>query len=99
MGSSRNLSSKLFIPHPTEPNCSIVGILEQAEADRPTQGRKLALVRFLYDYMAVNFGNCYPDSMTNVLCLIDFAWSCGVRPSSTTYRRTFGLERTRQSQH
>ncbi|GLB38189.1 putative ectomycorrhiza-regulated esterase [Lyophyllum shimeji] len=38
------VTTKLYIPHPTEPNCSIVGILEQLAPLNPTMGRKLALV-------------------------------------------------------
>jgi len=43
MADSRS-SSKLFIPHPGEKNCSIVGILEQLSPSSPTQGRRIALI-------------------------------------------------------
>lgn len=39
-------SSKHHIPHPDVSSCSIVGILEQHEPSQPTQGRKVALVRY-----------------------------------------------------
>ena len=37
-------STRLAIPHPNEPGCEIIGILEQVEPDEPTQGRKIALI-------------------------------------------------------
>jgi len=37
-------TTKLFIPHPHEENCSIAGVLEQLAPDQPTQGRKIALI-------------------------------------------------------
>ncbi|KAF8644399.1 hypothetical protein AX16_008460 [Volvariella volvacea WC 439] len=37
-------STKLSIPHPDEPNCAIVGILEQLSPEQPTQARKIALI-------------------------------------------------------
>jgi len=37
-------STKLIISHPDEPNCSIVGILEQLTPRQSTQGRKIALI-------------------------------------------------------
>ncbi|KAG6335616.1 hypothetical protein ID866_3473 [Astraeus odoratus] len=36
-------STKLYIPQPAE-NCTLVGILEQLEPHKPTQGRKIALI-------------------------------------------------------
>ncbi|KAG6849683.1 hypothetical protein H0H93_006301 [Arthromyces matolae] len=36
-------STKLRIPHPDEPECEIVGILEQHCPSTSTEGRKLAL--------------------------------------------------------
>ncbi|TFK39083.1 ectomycorrhiza-regulated esterase [Crucibulum laeve] len=42
------LSKKLYIPHPEEPNRSIVGILEQLSPRQSTQGRKIALVHFAW---------------------------------------------------
>ncbi|KAF8158490.1 ectomycorrhiza-regulated esterase [Crassisporium funariophilum] len=37
-------STKLFIQHPAEPECKLVGILEQLAPGEPTQGRKIALI-------------------------------------------------------
>jgi len=37
-------STKLFIPHPIEANCTIVGILEQLAPEQTTKGRKIALI-------------------------------------------------------
>ncbi|KAF8192177.1 ectomycorrhiza-regulated esterase [Pholiota molesta] len=37
-------STKLYIQHPTEPDIKLVGILEQLEPSKPTQGRKIALI-------------------------------------------------------
>ncbi|KAF9063281.1 Alpha/Beta hydrolase protein [Rhodocollybia butyracea] len=42
---SDRVSTKLYIPHPTDTNnCSIVGILEQLTEAKPCPGRKLALI-------------------------------------------------------
>ncbi|TEB22765.1 ectomycorrhiza-regulated esterase [Coprinellus micaceus] len=38
------VSTKLSIPHPNEPGCNLVGILEQLSQMEPTQGRKIALI-------------------------------------------------------
>ncbi|KAG5637882.1 hypothetical protein H0H81_002845 [Sphagnurus paluster] len=38
------LSTKLHIPHTKEPNCSIVGVLEQISPSSDSKGRKLALI-------------------------------------------------------
>ncbi|KAJ7166450.1 Alpha/Beta hydrolase protein [Mycena crocata] len=37
-------SAKVLIPHPNEPNCSIVGVLERLGVEESTQGRKIALI-------------------------------------------------------
>ncbi|KAK0459971.1 Alpha/Beta hydrolase protein [Desarmillaria tabescens] len=44
MAASQRTATKISIPHPIEPNCSIVGILEQLTPDQPTNGRKIALI-------------------------------------------------------
>ncbi|KAF9046375.1 ectomycorrhiza-regulated esterase [Panaeolus papilionaceus] len=44
MSVESRLSTKLFIPHPQEQGCNIVGILEQLTPSQPTQGRKIALI-------------------------------------------------------
>ncbi|RDB18938.1 hypothetical protein Hypma_014332 [Hypsizygus marmoreus] len=44
MRTDSRASTKLYIPHPTEPGCFIVGILEQLSPTSPTHGRKLALI-------------------------------------------------------
>ncbi|KAG5353895.1 hypothetical protein C0989_000138 [Termitomyces sp. Mn162] len=44
MSNNTTTSTKLRIPHPAEPDCAIVGILEQHSPSSPTQGRKLALI-------------------------------------------------------
>ncbi|KAK0201542.1 Alpha/Beta hydrolase protein [Desarmillaria ectypa] len=44
MAASQRTSTKISISHPTEPNCSIVGILEQLTPDQPTDGKKIALI-------------------------------------------------------
>ena len=36
-------STKLYIPQPAE-DCVLVGVLEQLEPNKPTHGRKIALV-------------------------------------------------------
>ncbi|KIK69974.1 hypothetical protein GYMLUDRAFT_34375 [Collybiopsis luxurians FD-317 M1] len=41
---SSHFSTKLFIPHPGEPDCSIVGVLEQLSEAKPCPGRKIALI-------------------------------------------------------
>lgn len=38
------LSTKLYIPHTTEPDCSLVGVLEQLSPSSSTKGRKIALI-------------------------------------------------------
>ncbi|KNZ73069.1 hypothetical protein J132_01299 [Termitomyces sp. J132] len=48
MSNNTTTSTKLRIPHPAEPDCAIVGILEQHSPSSPTQGRKLALVDYLF---------------------------------------------------
>jgi len=37
-------STKVFIPHPLDPNCTIVGILEQLAPEQATKDRKIALI-------------------------------------------------------
>ncbi|KAK0185723.1 Alpha/Beta hydrolase protein [Armillaria mellea] len=44
MAASQRTSTKISIPHPIEPNCCIVGILQQLTPDQPTNGRKIALI-------------------------------------------------------
>ncbi|KAK0213520.1 Alpha/Beta hydrolase protein [Armillaria fumosa] len=44
MAATQRTSTKISIPHSTEPNCSIVGILEQLAPNQPTNGRKIALI-------------------------------------------------------
>ncbi|KAF5380752.1 hypothetical protein D9757_007164 [Collybiopsis confluens] len=41
---SNHVSSKLYIPHPAEAGCSIVGLLEQLTEAKPCPGRKIALI-------------------------------------------------------
>ncbi|KAG5634379.1 hypothetical protein H0H81_002172 [Sphagnurus paluster] len=38
------LSTKLYISHTTEPDCSLVGVLEQLSPSSSTKGRKIALI-------------------------------------------------------
>jgi hypothetical protein len=49
MTSFERVSAKLYIPHPSEPNCSIVGVLEQISSTIPGyqtgSEKKIALVR------------------------------------------------------
>ncbi|KAF8158499.1 ectomycorrhiza-regulated esterase [Crassisporium funariophilum] len=42
---SDRTSTKLFIQHPTERDCNLVGILENLSPNQSTHGRKIALVR------------------------------------------------------
>ncbi|KAH7919474.1 hypothetical protein BV22DRAFT_1075205 [Leucogyrophana mollusca] len=42
-------SSKLYISHPNEEGCQLVGVLEQISPEEPTNGRKIALVSSLFD--------------------------------------------------
>ncbi|KAK0222133.1 Alpha/Beta hydrolase protein [Armillaria fumosa] len=44
MAASQRTSTKISIPHSIEPNCCIVGILQQLSPDQPTNGRKIALI-------------------------------------------------------
>ncbi|KAG7444200.1 ectomycorrhiza-regulated esterase [Guyanagaster necrorhizus] len=44
MTARQRTSTKIWIPHSTEPNCSIVGILEQLTPGQPTNGKKIALI-------------------------------------------------------
>ncbi|KAF9468668.1 Alpha/Beta hydrolase protein [Collybia nuda] len=41
---SDRVSTKLRIAHPADPQCTIVGILEQLSPNAPTNGRKIALI-------------------------------------------------------
>lgn len=42
---SERTPTKLYIPHPNQPELSICGVLEQHAPEADTKGRKLALVR------------------------------------------------------
>ncbi|XP_006462461.1 hypothetical protein AGABI2DRAFT_72188 [Agaricus bisporus var. bisporus H97] len=46
MAANGRRSTKLFIPHPIQPEVSICGVLEQYAPDQRTMGRKLALVDY-----------------------------------------------------
>lgn len=70
-GASSRVSTRLVIPHETEPNVNLVGILQQVESGESTIDRNIALVRFrIY------------DRRNPLLSVIDSAWN--VRVSLTT---------------
>ena len=37
-------TTKIRVPHPKDPEHPLTGVLEQLDPEKPTQGRKLALV-------------------------------------------------------
>ncbi|EIN12490.1 ectomycorrhiza-regulated esterase [Punctularia strigosozonata HHB-11173 SS5] len=41
---STRTSTRLSVPHTFAPDCPIAGVLERLEPDKPTQGRKIALI-------------------------------------------------------
>ncbi|KAJ3747719.1 Alpha/Beta hydrolase protein [Lentinula detonsa] len=41
---ANRISTKIFIPHPAETDCSIVGVLEQLSEAKPCPGRRIALI-------------------------------------------------------
>jgi len=41
---SERVSTKLLVPHPADPTCSIMGVLEQLSEAKPCPGRKIALI-------------------------------------------------------
>ena len=51
---AERISTKLDIPQPAE-NCTLVGVLERLEPNKPTHGRKIALVGPCYASLHMTF--------------------------------------------